>query len=314
MQSHLATYLRLSWAIPYLLQLRAAVLALLLRFVVLDVFGTFAYSVSDAIVDRQRALVLADQISCLRIWYTGRAVAELPFPGTPHLDWLAAQRQDGTVMAEGSQGCRAWSSQIDTDRGGLIVAILSSSGMSQVTQILNAIEAGDQRAAGQLLPLVYDELRKLAKSRLVSEKPGQTLQATDLVHEAYRRLVEVVDGESPRWNSTGHFFAAAAEAMRRILIDRARARTAQKRGGELQRVELDEIDHPAARRPEKLLELDEALTKLEQQDMQKAQLIKLRFFAGLTTHQAAAALGISPATADRHWAFARAWLKTEMES
>ncbi len=133
------------------------------------------------------------------------------------------------------------------------------------------------------------------------------------VHEAYRRLVEVVDGQGMKWNSTGHFFAAAAEAMRRILIDRARARAAQKRGGDMHRVELDAIDHPAARRPEKLLELDEALTKLESQDATKAQLVKLRFFAGLTTQQAASALGISLATAERHWAFARAWLKTEME-
>lgn len=133
------------------------------------------------------------------------------------------------------------------------------------------------------------------------------------VHEAYRRLVEVVDGQGMKWNSTGHFFAAAAEAMRRILIDRARARAAQKRGGDMHRVELDAIDHPAAQQPEKLLELDEALTKLESQDATKAQLVKLRFFAGLTTQQAASALGISLATAERHWAFARAWLKTEME-
>jgi RNA polymerase sigma factor (TIGR02999 family) len=184
--------------------------------------------------------------------------------------------------------------------------------MSHVTKILNAIDAGNQQAAAELLPLVYDELRRLARSRLSDEKPGQTLQATDLVHEAYRRLVDV-RGERRNWNSTGHFFAAAAEAMRRILIDRARAKAARKRGGDFQRIELDTIDHPAARRPEMLLELDEALTRLEQRDDEKAQLVKLRFFAGLTAAQAAKALGISPATAERHWAFARAWLKAEMD-
>ncbi len=163
-----------------------------------------------------------------------------------------------------------------------------------------------------MLPLVYDELRRLAKSRLASENPGQTLQATELVHEAYRRLVDESNGGDAKWNSTGHFFGAAAEAMRRILIDRARAKAAQKRGGDLQRVEFEELEHPAAKKPEKLLDLDEALTRLEASDPQKAQLVKLRFFAGLTNAQAAAALGISSATADRHWAFARAWLKTEM--
>ena len=151
-------------------------------------------------------------------------------------------------------------------------------------------------------------------NRLSNEKPGQTLQATDLVHEAYQRLVDVTEGSEEKWNSTGHFFGAAAEAMRRILIDRARARTAQKRGGDLQRVEFEGLDHPAARKPKRLLELDEALTLLEKEDAQKAQLVKLRFFAGLTNKQAAAALGVSPATADRAWSYARAWLKTHMES
>jgi RNA polymerase sigma factor (TIGR02999 family) len=154
----------------------------------------------------------------------------------------------------------------------------------------------------------------LAKERLSHEQPGQTLQATDLVHEAYHRLIDVDGGSEAKWNSTGHFFAAAAEAMRRILIDRARAKAALKRGGDQQRVEFEEIEHPAAKRPERLFELDEALTKLEQQDPNKAQLVKLRFFAGLTNKQAANALGISTATADRHWAFARAWLKTAMDS
>jgi len=184
--------------------------------------------------------------------------------------------------------------------------------MSDITQILKAAESGDQRAAEELLPLVYQELRRLAKVRLAWEQPGQTLQATDLVHEAYQRLVDVEDGADAKWNSTGHFFGAAAEAMWRILIDRARAKAAQKRGGDRQRVEFEELDHPAAKRPERFLLLDEALTKLEDQDRQKAELVKLRFFAGLTSKQAAAVLGISTATADRAWAYARAWLKTEM--
>jgi RNA polymerase sigma factor (TIGR02999 family) len=185
--------------------------------------------------------------------------------------------------------------------------------MSNLAQILKAAESGDQQAAEELLPLVYSELRRLAKARLSHEQPGQTLQATDLVHEAYQRLIDVDDGGEAKWNSTGHFFGAAAEAMRRILIDRARAKAAQKRGGDLQRVAFEELDHPAAKRPERFLLLDEALTKLELQDPQKAQLVKLRFFAGLSNQQAAAALGISTATADRAWAFARAWLKTEMD-
>lgn len=184
--------------------------------------------------------------------------------------------------------------------------------MSNLSQILQAIESGDQHAAAELLPLVYDELRQLAKSRLASEKPGQTLQATELVHEACSRLVKKSNGAEAKWNSTGHFFGAAAEAMRRILIDRARAKAAQKRGGDLQRVEFEELEHPAARKPEKLLHLDEALTKLEASAPQKAQLVKLRFFGGLTNAQAASTLGVSSATADCHWAFARAWLKSEM--
>ncbi|MFN3189429.1 MAG: sigma-70 family RNA polymerase sigma factor [Aureliella sp.] len=186
--------------------------------------------------------------------------------------------------------------------------------MSNVTQILNAIEAGDQQAADDLLPVVYDELRKLARARLSGELPGQTLQATDLVHEAYQRLVNVADGQDEKWNSTGHFFGAAAEAMRRILIDRARAKQAQKRGGDFQRVEFEGLEHPAARKPKRLLELDEALQKLEQEDAQKAELVKLRFFAGLTNKQAAKVLSIAPATADRAWSYARAWLKSAMVS
>lgn len=185
--------------------------------------------------------------------------------------------------------------------------------MSNITRILKAIDSGDQRAASELLPLVYQELRKLAKSRLANEKPGYTLQATDLVHEAYRKLVDRHDSDVDKWNGVGHFFGAAAEAMRRILIDRAREKAAQKRGGDLHRIEFDAIDHPAANRPEELLDLDSAISKLEAQDPQKAELVKLRFFAGLTTKQAAKAQGISPATADRNWAFARAWLKAEIK-
>lgn len=185
--------------------------------------------------------------------------------------------------------------------------------MSNVTQMLRAIEAGDQKAAVELLPIVYEELRRLAKSRLASEKPGQTLQATDLVHEAYKRLVDVADGEAEKWNSAGHFFGAAAEAMRRILIDRARAKTSLKRGGDLQRVEFEEIEHPTAQRPARLLLLDDALQELEQNDSTKAELVKLRFFAGLTGQQAAKTLEISTTTADRHWAYARAWLKARMD-
>lgn len=185
--------------------------------------------------------------------------------------------------------------------------------MTQLTEILGAIESGDLQAAEKLLPMVYEELRCLAESRLLNEKPGQSLQATDLVHEAYQRLIAADDGGEAKWNSKGHFFGAAAEAMRRILIDRARAKAAQKRGGALQRVAFEDLEHPAVKRPERFLLLDEALGRLESQDPQKAQLVKLRFFAGLTNKEAAAALGISTATADRAWAFARAWLKTEME-
>ena len=185
--------------------------------------------------------------------------------------------------------------------------------MSEVTRILQAVEAGDQQAAEELLPLVYEELRLLARAKLSREKPGQTLQATDLVHEAYRRLVDASDGGEAKWNSAGHFFGAAAEAMRRILIDRARAKATKKRGGEIERVEFEGLEHPAAKRPERLLLLDDALAKFEERDPQKARLVKLRFYAQLTNKQAAVALGISPATADRQWSFARAWLKTEMD-
>lgn len=178
--------------------------------------------------------------------------------------------------------------------------------MSEVTQILSAIERGDPSAAGQLLPLVYEELRKLAAAKLGQEKPGQTLQATALVHEAYLRLV---GGEQPQhWNSRGHFFGAAAEAMRRILINRARDKGRLKRGSGRSRVALDDLSDPVSAPADDLLDLDEALGRLAIEYPQAGELVKLRFFAGLTLPEAAEALGIPPRTADRQWAFARAWL------
>lgn len=182
--------------------------------------------------------------------------------------------------------------------------------MSDVTQILSQIESGDPSAAEQLLPLVYEELRTLAAAKLAQEKPGQTLQATSLVHEAYIRLVGVEKAQ--HWNSRGHFFAAAAEAMRRILIMNARRRCAEKRGGGRGKIELDPSLLPDAERDERLVALDEALTQLEQQHPEKARLVKLRFFAGLTISDAAAAMGISDTTADRYWAYARAWIQREV--
>ena len=181
--------------------------------------------------------------------------------------------------------------------------------MSEVTQILRAIAQGDPDAASQLLPLVYDELRKLAAHKLARETPGQTLQPTALVHEAYLRLVG--EDEEPHWDSRGHFFAAAAEAMRRILIDRARRKHSQKRGGDQRRVELDQgalLAAPAESAADDILALDEALGQLESEDPLKARLVKLRYFAGLSLADAAAALGVSPATAKRYWVYARAWL------
>jgi RNA polymerase sigma factor (TIGR02999 family) len=182
--------------------------------------------------------------------------------------------------------------------------------MNEVTRILSAIEQGDPRAAGELLPLVYGELRRLAKQRLAREKPGQTLQATALVHEAYLRLVG--DAGSRGWDSRGHFFAAAAEAMRRILVDNARRKRAEKRGGQLERHAVDDIDIAAPAPSEDLLALDEALARLEAKDPVKAQLVKLRFFAELSEEEAAQALGISRTTAHRHWRYARVWLLNEL--
>jgi RNA polymerase sigma factor (TIGR02999 family) len=182
--------------------------------------------------------------------------------------------------------------------------------MSDVTRILSAIEEGDPSAARQLLPLVYDELRLLAAQRLAQEKPGQTLQATALVHEAYLRLVDVERAQ--HWNSRGHFFAAAAEAMRRILIDQARQKGSQRRGGGRDRRQLRDNDLIAAPLNEELLDLDEALAKLAAADPQAAELVKLRVFAGMTVEEIAQVQGTSPRTVKRDWAYARAWLGREL--
>jgi RNA polymerase sigma factor (TIGR02999 family) len=178
--------------------------------------------------------------------------------------------------------------------------------MSDVTQILAAIERGDHEASEQLLPLVYEELRKLATAKMAQEKPGQTLQATALVHEAYVRLV---DGDKTQnWDSRGHFFAAAAEAMRRILINRARDKGRVKRGGHLRRLDLDKIELAVDTPDDHLLALDQALEQLAEESEACADLVKLRFFAGMSVKDAGAAMGISSSTADRYWAYARAWL------
>jgi RNA polymerase sigma factor (TIGR02999 family) len=182
--------------------------------------------------------------------------------------------------------------------------------MSEVTRILSAIEHGDPHAAAQLLPLVYDELRTLAAQKLAQENPGQTLQATALVHEAYLRLVGV--DEAQHWDSRRHFFAAVAEAMRRILLDRARDKRRLKRGGSWRRLRLDQIELSVEEPPADLLALNEALDKLAQEDALCAELVKLRFFAGLTLKEAARTLGLARRTADRCWAFARSWLYEEL--
>src|SRR5882724_996018 len=184
--------------------------------------------------------------------------------------------------------------------------------MSDVTRILSVIEHGDPSAAGQLLPLVYDELRKLAAARLAQEKPGQTLQATALVHEAYLRLVGPADGEPKQWRSRGYFFSAAAEAMRRILVEKARQKGRLKHGGERQRVDLDSSCAVSEPPSIDLIALDEALNKLAAEEPIKAELVKLRFFGGLTMPESAAALDISQATAERYWTFARSWLYAEL--
>jgi RNA polymerase sigma factor (TIGR02999 family) len=178
--------------------------------------------------------------------------------------------------------------------------------MTDVTRILLDIEQGNTKATERLLPLVYEELRKLAAQKLAREKPGQTLQATALVHEAYLRLVDTEKAQ--HWNSRGHFFAAAAEAMRRILVEEARKRRRLKRGGDRHRLDLDALQLRVPEVADELLALDEALADLAQKHPDKSELVKLRYFAGLTVAEAAQALGISTSTADRHWTYARAWL------
>jgi RNA polymerase sigma factor (TIGR02999 family) len=183
--------------------------------------------------------------------------------------------------------------------------------MSEVTRILSAIEQGEPQAAEQLLPLVYNELRLLAAQKLAQEKPGQTLDATALVHEAYLRLVDTA--QEPHWNSRGHFFAAAAEAMRRILIEKARHKQRLRHGGGRRRLDLDQFDVADEGTSDGLLALDEALDRLAAEEPAVADVVKLRYFAGLTIEQTASALGLSVRTANRHWAYARAWLFQQLE-
>ena len=191
------------------------------------------------------------------------------------------------------------------------MTLVLSAEMTEVTRILNAIEQGDTRAVDKLLPAVYDELRRLAAWKMSQELPGQTLQATALVHEAYLRLV---GAQGQTWKSKTHFFSAAAEAMRRILVENARRKKRLKRGGDHQKVELDEADMAIEGPSEDIVALDEALSKLASTHRTKAELVKLRYFAGLTLDQAAGILGISPTTAKRHWTYARAWLYREISA
>jgi RNA polymerase sigma factor (TIGR02999 family) len=182
--------------------------------------------------------------------------------------------------------------------------------MSEVTQVLDAIEKGDPHAAQQLLPLVYEELRKLAAQKMAHEVPGQTLQATALVHEAYLRLVGA--DEAQRWANRAHFFAAAAEAMRRILVEEARRKGRAKRGGDCKRVDLDQVDAVSLSPPDEFLLIDDALTELEASDPQAAQLVRLRYFAGLSVEEAAEIAGLGRSSAYEHWSYARAWLLCEL--
>lgn len=184
--------------------------------------------------------------------------------------------------------------------------------MTDVTQILSQIEQGDPSASDQLLPLVYEELRKLAAAKIAHEKPGQTLQATDLVHEAYMRLVDV--DRAQQWDSRRHFFSAAAEAMRRILVEKARRRGRLKHGGAAQRVELDDNQWVTYTTPDQLLAVDESLARLVQEDATAAEIVKLRYFVGMSVAEAAEALGIHRATAHRHWAYARAWIRADQRA
>jgi RNA polymerase sigma factor (TIGR02999 family) len=183
--------------------------------------------------------------------------------------------------------------------------------MMDITRILQAAEQGDPQAAAQLLPLVYDELRRLAAARLAHEQPGQTLEATALVHEAYLKLVG--PDAARRWNDRRHFFAAAAEAMRRLLVDRARQKRAARRGGDRQRVSFDQVETAGEPRPDDVLALEEVLDRFAVAEPLKAELVKLRYYAGLSEAEAAAALGIARATASRWWAYARAWLIDALE-
>jgi RNA polymerase sigma factor (TIGR02999 family) len=180
---------------------------------------------------------------------------------------------------------------------------------SRATLLIRQIGEGNRQAADELLPLVYDELRRLARARLSREKPGQTLQPTALVHEAYLRLVE---GADPGWEGRGHFFAAAAEAMRRILIDRARRRAAEKHGGQAERITLKDVADEQELDPETLIAIDQALDRLEALDREMAQVVKLRYFAGLSVEETAQSLAVSPRTVNRHWTSARAWLLREL--
>lgn len=182
--------------------------------------------------------------------------------------------------------------------------------MNDVTQLLAAIELGDRQAASQLLPLVYDELRQLAAQKLANEIPGQTLQPTALVHEVYLRLVG--SNQGAEWDSRGHFFAAAAEAMRRILVENARKKRSLKRGGDRKRLDLDDVQPAISGPDDDLLALDEALKTFAEKDPVKAELVKLRYYGGCTGDHAARILGISPATAERYWTYARAWLQREI--
>ena len=182
--------------------------------------------------------------------------------------------------------------------------------MPEISQLLTAVQRGDALAADQLLPMVYEELRKLAASKMAQENPGQTLQATALVHEAFVRLIDVQNAQ--KWNSRGHFYAAAAEAMRRILVENARRRQQLKRGGQLQRMAVEDVPIVAENIQDDLIALDGALTRLASVDAEAARLVQLRYFTGLTIPEAAENLGISPRSADRIWAFARAWLHREI--
>ena len=184
--------------------------------------------------------------------------------------------------------------------------------MHEVTRVLQLIQQGDAAASERLLPLVYEELKKLAAARLAHEASGLSLQPTVLVHEAYLRLVDVKT--EPQWNSRGHFFGAAAEAMRRILVEYARHQRSEKHGGGFQRVELDAVQPQVPARDDDLIALDEALSRLEERWPEKAKLVKLRYFAGLTLPEAATALNISQATAERHWSFCKAWLYSELKA